>query len=283
MNTFERTSAETNLEKVLSKILLHFSRHAEKDKPGNLTEAGKLDAKSHAEEINLAQSVAYGSARTRTQHTAALKMVGAEDSIQGNETFEELKLKMNEGLDKGSKIAVDPKLDFVFDRGPYFDEFDKEISAADKRQEGMKWLIEESDALAEKHEDKNSSTYSRMAASIGKIIMKYIDVAGRWNELVTDKDSKYEPELERFFGTSMTLQECFLAKLIERTKGVEQRDRFASVLKNGFGFTEGFEVEILNLEDVPEPVVRIVYKREGDEGFVFDEKVPLKVLEDITA
>lgn len=283
MNLNESNPVEINVEKFSSKILLHFSRHAEKNKAGDLTEGGKLDAKERAEETNTNQSVAFGSARTRTQHTAALKMVGAHDSITGNETFDELKLKVNENLNMGSKIAVEPNLDFVFEKGSYFDEFDKEISAADKRQEGMKWLIEESDTLAEKYADKNSSTYSRMAASIAKIILKYVQISKRWDELVAEDSSAYEPELQRFLGTSMTMQECFLAKIIEKTKGIKERDRFVSVIKNGFDFTEGFEVEILNTGVESDPLIHVSYKREGENGFEYNENVPLQVLSEITA
>ena len=55
--------------------------------------------------------------------------------------------------------------------------------------------------------------------------------------------------------------ESFLAKLIEKTKGIKERDRFVQALNNqGFDYAEGFDVEIRNKES-GEPIIHISYKK----------------------
>ena len=53
-----------------------------------------------------------------------------------------------------------------------------------------------------------------------------------------------------------------MAKLIEKTKGIEERDKFVKILNNqGFDYAEGFDIDIKNKE-LGEPTVHISYKKE---------------------
>lgn len=147
----------------------------------------------------------------------------------------------------------------------------------------LKFLVEESDELAEKLEDENASTYSKMASNIASIVDKYLNIAPKWGELVRSKD-EFSETLERFFCTHQGISESFLAKVIEKTKGIKERDRFVQVLDNyGFDFTEGFNVEILS-KDSKDSVIHISYKKEKEGKLIFEfdeDDVPLKVIENM--
>jgi len=279
-----------SFEKPKARIELHFFRHDEKegdplknDYDIELSPSGREHAKAQAGETNLAQSVAFGSPRKRTQETAGLIMAGANDEITGQESLDELKEKVDKGLKYGSKINVDQNLNFELEGDT---EYVKAALDAYKKGEFITFLIEKSDELAKETGDDLSSTYSRMSASIAKIIEKYIGVIPRWNELVNDESKSYDQTLERFLGTHQTMQECFLAKVIDRTKGREVRDQFLTLLKNkGFGYSEGFEAEIIKSPDSDNPTVRIKYSKkapdDSSEDFVFDEEIPLEIIQEI--
>ena len=277
-------------EEFSSKIELSFFRHGEKkndreksDFDIELTEEGKRQAVEKSEDGNPEQSVAFGSPRARAQETAAFVMAGSEEAITGEESLDELRGKLDKGLDKGSKVGVDERLNFDLDiETPYGEKAFESF----KNGEYLKFLVEQSDQLAEKLSDGAGFTYSRGASNIASMIDKYVKVAKRWDELANDESKEYSDTLERFFGTHMGVNEAFLAKLIEKTKGVEERDEFVQVLGgHGFDFTEGFEVEILN-KDSEEPIIHINYKKEKEGEseetvFEFSEEVSLGVIHEI--
>lgn len=272
-----------------SKILLHFLRHGKKGKAEDdykvrLTPEGRKEAVEKAEEVNLKQAMAFGSPRERAQESAALIMSGAEDNITGEESFEELKEKLNAGIEYGSKVFADKRLDFILDEKTPLGA--KEMEAyLGKRW--MPFLINESDKLAKELGDKETSTYSSMAGAVAEIVEKYAKIANRWHELVNDEKKKYEEMMERFLGSHQGVTESFLAKVIEKTKGPDERDKFAAVVNNqGFDFLEGFEVEIDKKSADEKPVIRIRYKKadkEGKEIFNFDEEVPAEMIEEMIA
>lgn len=287
--TFEQPMSPEQEREFSSKIALRFFRHDEKgvdpskkDEEIELTAAGRLHAKAQAEETNLAQAVAFGSPRLRAQETAGFVMAGASEEITGEESFDELKAKVDKGLGYGSKIGIDPRLNFELGAD---NDYARAAVEAFKKGELMRFLVDQSDQLAAQVGDEVSSTYLRMAAQIASIIKKYVGIAPRWDELVNDKEKHYEPVMERFFGTHQSIQESFLAKLIEMMKGVEERDKFIRLVKNkGFDYAEGFEVEIVTKEGETQPSIHINYKKDGEameDNFVFDEILPLEILEKI--
>ena len=291
MKNFESIQAAESSEKYTSKIELSFFRHGEKENNKSksdfdieLTPTGKKQAVDKSATKNIEQSVAFGSPRARAQETAAFVMSGKREEIAGDESLEELREKLNTGLNKGSKIAIDKRLDFTLDGSS---EYKEKAYTAFKKGEWLRFLVEKSDNLAEEIGDETSFTYSRGASSIASIIEKYIKIAKRWDELVQDEQKEYSDTLERFFGTHQGVNESFLAKVIEITKGMEERDKFVQILNNqGFDFTEGFEVGILN-KGADEPIVRVKYKKEvGEDGkkkvvFEFDEEIPFEIIEKI--
>jgi len=291
MKEFENISNFENQEKYTSKIELSFFRHGEKEDDDSksdfdieLTKTGKEQAVEKSETKDIKQSLAFGSPSTRAQETAAFVMSGNQEEITGEESLEELKEKLDMEFSKGSKVGVDERLDFDVD---FSSEFGKVAVEYFDRDEYLKFLVEQSDKLAEETGDETSFTYLRGASNIAGIIDKYINIAKRWDELVSDKQKEYSDTLERFFGTHQGVGESFLAKIIEETKGVKERDKFVEVLNNrGFDFTEGFEVNILN-KNSEEPSVHISYKKEIDDGedkqivFEFDEDISHKTIKDL--
>lgn len=277
-------------EDYTSKIELSFFRHGEKednksksDLDIELTEAGKKQAVEKSDTKDIDQSLAFGSPRIRAQETAAFVMSGGEDNVTGEESLEELKEKLGEVLSVGTRVGIDKRLDFNVDFGS---EYGKIALEYFKKGEYLKFLVEQSDRLAEETRDEGF-TYLRGASNIASIIDKYIRVAKRWDELAQDKQKGYSDTLERFFGTHLGVNESFLAKIIEETKGIEERDKFVLTLDNqGFDFTEGFNVEILN-KSSDEPVVRISYNKETREGneketiFEFNEEVSVNLIRSI--
>lgn len=278
-NEKPRPETESSNEKE-PKIVLHFFRHSEKEKaPGKsdekirLSPKGRELAKDMAETTDLSQAVAFGSSRERTQETALLHMTGDRDEITGNETLEELKEKVDADLKVGSKIGIDDRLNFFGDDST---PLTQEAYKAVKANEYLKFLVERSDKLAEESGDKVNSTYSRQAAAVAKIILKYVGIVPRWEKLAKEKKEdggkKYSETLERFFGSHQGVLESFLAKVIELTEGVDRRDEFVTVLDNqGFDYVDGFKVEIGRNE----PAVHISYTktRAGEKPFVFDKKL----------
>jgi len=297
-NHFEQPE---NKEKYTSRIKLVFLRHGKKEpddpqKPDTkiqLTAEGRAQGMAKSKpETNIRQAVAFGSPRDRAQHIAALAMAGKQAEITGDETLEELKEKLNQEFKiknqsrtgkNMSKVGIDPRLDLNLD-----EKTELGAAANDHYIQGdyLKFLVEESDVLAKKIGDKNNTTYSGGAANIASVIDKYLGIAKNWDKLVKDKQKEYTDTMERFLGTHAGISETFLAKLIDKTKGAEERKKFVQALDNqSFGYAEGFEAEILN-QDQQEPVVRVTYKKldkDGQSIFDFNETVGREIIKEIIA
>lgn len=271
----ERFSLESqeSKENITSKIDLRFFRHGDKesskektDEEIELTETGRKQAVEKSEDTDISQSIAFGSPRKRTQQTAGLVMGGSMEEITGDETIEELKEKLDRELKVGSKIGVDRRLDFNVD---FSTDFGKKALEAAKNGQWLKFLVEESDKIAQESQDGTIESYSRYASRVAEIVKKYLVVAERWDKLAQDESKNYEDTLKRFLGTHQGVAESFLAKVIEKTKGEVERDAFVRALNNqGFDFVEGFEVEIDTI-DGQEQKIRISFKKEKDRKVLY--------------
>ncbi len=277
-----------------SRIVLSVFRHGEKEKlpPAGktgddevlLTPAGRKGAIKSGEmfrlpEEGMAQAVAIGSPRKRAQETAAFVMAGEEEMITGDESIDKLKEKIDRGLKMGSKIGASEQLNFSGGSG----EFEKEIMGAFKAGKLIDWLVEESDAAAEKYHDKNGSTYSREARDIAELIQRYVRASRRFDDLVQTK--KYADTMQRFLGTHQSVGESFLAKVIEKTKGVKERDAFLKAMgSTGFGFVEGFQIEIATPSKGEDRQITLTYRRpakDGKDGYEFQSQLSKELLEEI--
>jgi broad specificity phosphatase PhoE len=252
---------------VKSVIELRFFRHSIKetdpskdDKDIELTDAGKEHAILQSEnDTNINQAVAFGSPRKRTQETAMFVMSGQEEQISGEESFGELRDKLNEGVAIGSKIGINENLDFKEDQNS---EYYKELISSFSRGY-LKYLIEESDKRAGELGDGHSATYTRQAGQVAQIIKKYASILPRWSQLVEENPDKYTKLLERFMGTHQGVGESFLAKLMELYSGdTELRDKFVESLNNkGFDFVEGFKIYLAD-ENARQPRIIVEYKHQ---------------------
>ena len=77
--------------------------------------------------------------------------------------------------------------------------------------------------------------------------------------------------------------ESFLAKVIEKTMGIKERDNFVKALNDqGFDYAEGFEIDIKNKE-LGEPTIHLLYKKEkeGKTIFEFDEDLPKEIIDSL--
>jgi len=284
--SFEMSSVERE-KNVTSSINLKFFRHAEKEKDKTktdeeigITETGKKQAIERSEEEDLSQVVAFGSSRKRTQQTAGLVMAGQLSEITGEESLDELKAKLAKDLRFGEKIGVDDRLNFYQD---FTTEFGKKMLEVFSKQQFLKFLVEESDKLAYQLNDPKAETYSYEASRIAEIIMKYIKIAPRWDRLVEDTEKGYDSTLKRFLGSHQGIIEPFLLKVVEKTKGIAERDNLVAALDNmGFDFVDGFDVKIETTNEGKQRI-RILYKREKDGKILFeyDETVPREIIEEM--
>jgi hypothetical protein len=273
-----------------TKVVLHFLRHEEKEpaKPGQpdveaeLTLTGKKKAIQQGKEKPAKPQVAWaaGSPRIRSAHTVLLRMMAGKESITQEMTFVEAKAEAERELKYGKKVTSLSELNFYWEGTP---EFNKTGMEAYKAGHGLEWLLKESDGLAVKLKDKDSSSYSRVAANYASLIAREMRVGNNFNRIVTrepDKYKQYGNQLERYFGTHQTISECFYMKVLEKFYGREKAEEFIESFRDekgradGFGFQEGFKIEIKNGPEGQKIVL------EGVRGFPDMELTP-QLLRDI--
>jgi hypothetical protein len=290
-NKFETNSGQEYLEK-MSEVKLHFFRHGEAERDPNKTnQAFDLSGEGRKQgmeksnmiggERNLDQSVAFGSPRKRAQQTAGLAMAGGFfDSVTGNESLEELQEKIDKDIKVGSKIGIDSRLDFHLDKNTPFGR--EAYEAVFTNHDYLKFLVNRSDQLAIETNDEKASTYSRHARDMAEIVEKYVKVGKQWNKLVAS--GKYaDNKLERFLGTHGGVAESFLLKVIEKTKGIEERNKLLELMPHQFDYAEGLDITLVDKGS--DQLIRVSFKKEdkndSKKNFIFDEEVPLKIIEDI--
>lgn len=268
-----------------SVIEISLFRHGEKEKDDTksdldieLTSTGGKKATEKSKTKKMKQAVAYGSPRKRAQQTAGFVMAGALDAITGSESLDELRDKLDKELKVGSKIGREKRLDFDLD---FHSNYGQRLIEEFGKGELLKFIVEQSDQLADDSEDNVSFTYSRGAKNIAEILEKYIKIAPRWDKLVSENPEKYTKILERFLGTHQCVLEAFLAKLLEVTKGEKERDEFIEALGDGFDFLEGFKIAIITKDKNPE--IWLQYKKEKDGKVIFeiDEQLTPELLKKI--
>jgi hypothetical protein len=281
-----------------SKIELRFFRHDEKsgaevsgDVAVTLTPAGKIHAREQATLDNIDQSMAFSSARERTQLTAGFHMAGKLDFITGTESISELQKKIedeyqadkSEDVRYGKKLRVEPRLDYeaMTPDNP----LGKEMIDAVGRKEWLPYLINQSDGSKVALGEEKILTYSDYAKNIAEIVEKYWKIAPRFDELVHAKPNQYESTLNRFFATHQGISESFLAKVIEKVDGIENRNKFMESLGNqGFGFSEGFKVDIVTPNNGGIPSLHIIFNKKsegGSDDFNFDREVSFDIVGEI--
>jgi broad specificity phosphatase PhoE len=239
------------------KIILHFFRHsikesdnpyAENDASVRLSKEGQdLAITKSSKGTDLSQSLAFGSPRVRTQETAALVMAGENISKDSTNSLGDIASELNASGNLGSKVGIDERLNF---RESTDTPLGKLLSEASARGEYVKFIVEQSDKLAEELDDQSGANYSAKAAQVAQIIDKYLTVSKRWNQLVHDESKNYNEKLERFLSTHAGIGESFIAKVLEETKGIDERNKFVDAIGGNYvSYVEGFNVEIVPSSD----------------------------------
>lgn len=273
-----KSVTHSEIKEVIPKIRLQFFRHDEKAKAPEgtsddrvrLTKAGRKHAAEAGKEkgINIDGTVIYGSPRDRSTETAYHRMLGEDTYIQGL-SLEELRQTgrdLSQGIPGTFPEGTGPKKDAQTEALNFIwkGEFEK---IAYKRylesKDGLVFVFEDSDRLAEELKDTESRTYSRTAAEIAKLIERYIDSLPRWNQL--SRDPKYADlhgRMERLFGSHQTVTESFLLKAVEVAKGRDAARKLLSEFKdkNGFAFSEGYDITLKPANDNADPTIELTYK-----------------------
>lgn len=255
-------------------IRLEFFRHDEKtkliedadntdDSKVRLTERGrvKATAKGQLKNPHAEVAVSFGSGRERSQETALRHMLAEELSVTPDMSLEDMREEVGRSVSFGKKDAVTGNLDFDWDSNEQFHDaaYERYLDSKD----ALKFIWKDSDGLVKELKDDTSSSYSRLAGNVAELVFKYITIFPRWKNLANEKPEKYKAfdnEMQRFFSSHQGVLESFLMKVMEKNEGAKGVENFINSLadKNGFGFSEGFSVEIL--EQNGETVVHIQYK-----------------------
>ena len=187
-----------------SSIHLKFIRHGEKDWD-NLSEIWK----KHASSLDLPNTVAYASDKTRTQLTAYFATnPDIKDFKKTLEDFEN-----NSG--KFRKVRINKKL--WYDGNAEF--YGKAIEAASKWEYST--FVIDSDKY---FQDENDSTYTKVAWDFAEIILNYCKIRDyamdRW------RLPKVSKEFNRLFVSHQWVLELIMFKLIEQNEWREWLENF---------------------------------------------------------
>jgi len=280
INDFEKINKE---KIVLPRIILKFCRHSIKEPRGTkekkdvqLNQAGRKLARGKYNPATT-NAVAFGSSYDRAQETALLVALGLETN-----SFDETKALADAGLNYGSKLGIDTRLDF---KNSHETNYYQALRAACEDKKFLKFIVEDSDELAAKLNDKGGATYSRMAAQIAGVVKKYSIAINNWDDILENNPDKYDSSaLERFLVTHRGLGESFVAKVIDKTSGQAERDKFVKALNNEyFSETEGFSVDIGKYNE--EKIIHISFnkidKDTGETIYSFEKSISEDLLEEI--
>lgn len=284
-----------------SEIVLHLFRHGPKGK-GEEKERLSPEGKTLMHELGKTRgnasdtSLAYGSdvgdkGHERALLSAELEMAGALgiEGVDGTESMPELEEKLRKWDEaqlgaprgKGKRHAIDPRLGFALGSG----ETGKKGYKAFIEGTYMDWAINESDRGAIEHHDNEVTTYTRASGQIAEMTERYVTAAKRWDELANNPEKGYGKVLERFIGSHAGAVDLFLVRLVEKSRGTDERDKLVAALKGGnFEPGEGFDIIIDTISGAAEPRIRIRYDKKDAEGnslYAFDETVPNSALREL--
>jgi|GEM_PF-1366649 len=302
--------------KVKSVIDLVFVRHSIAwkkegviDKDRELTLEGGKIARAKSEEILDTDQVAViGSPRKRTGHTGSHILVGNEEEFTGEEDFDTLmkhldEVKFEDREEKkgrprkfGSRVGTSEDLDYYIN--PESDYYKNHYNPSIRNKNYLEAFVNGSDEKAKEAEDEITSTYTRQAQQGARLVKRYEKASPQWSRfLERHKDEQSEESesekaeskkqdkvLQRLLPNHMGVGECFLAKAIKLTEGVERRDELVAALsKDGFDYVEYFKVFIVDHEDDGQKLF-IEYKhknKDGTQDFEFVKEIEPSLIEEI--
>lgn len=268
-------------------IRLEFFRHDAKTKEatsgpreGDTAIRLTLEGRQHATDVGKNKnpypetSVAYGSPRERAQETALRHMLANDKKITGDASLEEIRGLISDHVKHGRKEKISELLDFKMEGNPDFNKiaYDHYLN----RKDLLDWMRNDSDELIRQLKDTESSCYSRMAGNVAELVQKYVRIYPRWRQVIENDPQKYaqfDNELQRHFGSHQGVTESFLLKVVEKTEGKEGAAQLIDSLasRNGFDFSEGFSVQILDIEHEQQLIVKFRDKEWQTSPAVIDE------------
>lgn len=254
-------------------------KESRKDLPNELlmlTPEGREQADKKGEKLRAQPdvSVAIGSPRRRTQETAGRAMLAGKEDITPEMSLDEIEKVIGKEQKYGKKIVSDSRLDFSLE-GP----IGKKVREAHASGKFLEYMIYESDKDALDVKDDITFTYSRSAGDLAELVKKYIDIAPKFDKIVQKNPEKYAQfnnQMERYMGTHQILPESLLAKVLEKIKGIESKDKFVKSAGAGFEETQGIRVEINNTDKGVKTEIR--YKIRDQEESI---EVPEEILDEI--
>jgi hypothetical protein len=269
-----------------SRVILDFIRHEKKD-GAVLSKQGRLDAAERGvkyRDVNMPR-VVVSSQITRSGESALLAGMGdmlSRDEILDYSDFSALKgmIDKKHGLPKPiSKSYIDTRLGFDYPDS----EVKKRAYAAAGENKFLKWAVEDSNKLEGTATVKGNSSYDSTSANVAGLVLKYVKVSNNFDRLV-EAGNVDTHDIHRILGSHNGVVDVFLAKLIELMKGVAERDKFVSASEgSGFGFLEGFRMEIVH-DNTGALSIKVDYDKQNSKDetvFSFHEQVPLEILERI--
>lgn len=293
---------EKDLENIGPKpnIRLEFFRHGPKQNAGQaglaegdnqvrLTETGRMLATQKGKRLNIHPEVAvtYASPRERTQETVLRYLLAEEEAIDTKTTLEQMREYIRHNISQigkeKRKDSILKELDFNWDGTEGFRTAAEK--AYDQEKEAMDFFFHESDMLTVQKSDRESTSYTRNAANIASIILKYVKALPRWERIIQENAKREKPqnyrefgnELQRLFASHSTVIECFLIKIIECTKGKMAAEQFVENMRNpnGFDECEGYSIDIQNQNGGIE--ITLIY---GKQEFRFGENILKFIIND---
>lgn len=268
------------------RVRLHIIRHGKKaggndvppevDLAMKLRPEGRLQAREKGMDLQTKGGVTSGSTRARSRETAMHMAHANSPEVTGDETYDELVAKI------GSEPWTNRGLDMPFSKDdPEFPMINQ------KANEGtlFKWFAEVDDEIAARKGDRSTSFYGTQVRSIGSIIDRFTRVAMKMAdraERAQEKDERVETEREQVMGTHGGVNESFLAELVRRSEGEEERKRFLETIPNGVGETQGSDIEIVATAGETDPLIRVRFTvgKEGNQ-YHYDRFVTLQTVQNI--
>jgi hypothetical protein len=313
---------------------MHFLRHGKKEKEPKdndleirLTPEGKLQALCRAIELkDRKHMLAKGSPRKRTQETSGIIALAEELMAELKINKEELLQLENKILNKEELTPEEENLLQRLDEmttlenleNRYNDLFNtinsemhwidqdadlnfnadgamgKEMKTAYKEGKLMEYIVYKSDQRAIDLHDKISSSYSRSAGGIAKIVLDYASIAPELNITVNKESKIYKPVkkdgqyiFERVLGTHASVGESFILKvleILEREKRIPQGTQkdILSKIPAGLKETEGFDIEITQSKtDNSAPIIKLILPQRLQASHLKDIQISIDMLKKI--
>lgn len=266
-NSQKRESQEKELPK--ASIRLEFFRHDEKDRKegekyhpvqGGVSLKGRENAQKIGAEKKPVPEVGiiYGSPRKRSTESGYHQLFARKDEVVPDMTMQDIERLLEDslGFRKGQRKHMETDLLDFYWEGEFKDEANKWYEA----KKLMEFMLHKSDDLAREKKDTASTTYSRSAANVARLVDRFVrayptvkSIIRRDSERDVEKRQyeKFGNELQRFLSSHGSVIESFLLKVIEKTKGREAAEKSVGTLiaNKGFSPSEGFSLRIEEGDD----------------------------------